>query len=97
MKDIHRKCIEFSSNTTINNPYGFDPLNSEIHRIVKNGGTVRITGSLSNKNFNQYWKLDGVPEGFSAIYKGSQPGVQGFMTSGKPIHELTEKYIEVVK
>lgn len=81
----------------INNPYGFDPLNSEIHRIVKNGGTVRITGSLSNKNFNQYWKLEDVPEGFSAIYKGSQPGVQGFMNNGKPIRGLTEKYIEVVK
>lgn len=81
----------------INNPYGFDPLNSEIHRIVKNGGTIRITGSLSNKSFNQYWKLEGVPEGFSAIYKGSQPVVQGFMKNGKPIRELTEKYIEVAK
>ena len=88
---------ESQKRVIINNPYGFDPLNPEIHRIVKNGGTVRITGSLSNKNFNQYWKLEGVPEGFSAIYKGSQPGVQGFMTNGKPIRELTEKYIEVVK
>ena len=33
----------------IENPYGFDPYNSEIRRVLKSGGELKVTGVESNK------------------------------------------------
>ena len=37
----------------IDNPKGFNPVNSEILRVVKPGGEIRITGVISNSDFSQ--------------------------------------------
>lgn len=74
-----------------------EPLKSDIPRIVKKGGTIRITGTKNNRFFNEYLGLGTPPEGFTSIYEGTQPGVQGFTVTGEPIKGLTERYVEVIK
>ena len=40
----------------IDNPYKFDPLNSEILRVLQPGGIIEVTGSNSNPFFNKILK-----------------------------------------
>ena len=44
------------SKVIIENPYGFEPLNPEILRVVKPGGEIRITGTESNRYFRKMFK-----------------------------------------
>ena len=73
----------------IENPNGFDPLNPEILRVVKEGGEIEITGIKSNKEFfNIYSGKVEVPKGFEIIEVGEIPEnfqKQGFRTDGKLI------------
>ena len=77
------------SKVIIENPDGFDPLNSEILRVVKEGGEIEITGIKSNKEFfNIYSGKVEVPKGFEIIEVGEIPEnfqKQGFRTDGKLI------------
>ena len=70
----------------IENPNGFDPLNPEILRVVKEGGEIEITGIKSNKKFfNIYSGKVEVPKGFEIIEVGEIPEnfqKQGFRTDG---------------
>ena len=70
----------------IENPNGFDPLNPEILRVVKEGGEIEITGIKSNKEFfNIYSGEVEVPKGFEIIEVGEIPEnfqKQGFRTNG---------------
>ena len=70
----------------IENPNGFDPLNPEILRVVKEGGEIEITGIKSNKEFfNIYSGKVEVPKGFEIIEVGEIPEnfqKQGFRTDG---------------
>ncbi|WP_339012100.1 hemagglutinin repeat-containing protein [Fusobacterium animalis] len=73
----------------IENPNGFDPLNPEILRVVKEGGEIEITGIKSNKEFYKIYsgKVE-VPKGFEIIEVGEIPEnfqKQGFRTDGKLI------------
>jgi hypothetical protein len=45
------------SKVILENPFGFDPLNSEVNRVVKTGGTVEITANFSNKSANKYLNM----------------------------------------
>ena len=73
----------------IENPNGFDSLNPEILRVVKEGGEIEITGIKSNKKFfNIYSGKVEVPKGFEIIEVGEIPEnfqKQGFRTDGKLI------------
>ena len=73
----------------IENPNGFDPLNPEILRVIKEGGEIEITGIKSNKEFfNIYSGEVEVPKGFEIIEVGEIPEnfqKQGFRTDGKLI------------
>ena len=77
------------SKVIIENPKGFDPLNPEILRVVKEGGEIEITGIKSNKEFfNIYSGKVEVPKGFEIIEVGEIPEnfqKQGFRTDGKLI------------
>mgnify|MGYP000989158126 CR=1 FL=1 len=77
------------SKVIIENPNGFDPLNPEILRVVKEGGEIEITGIKSNKEFfNIYSGEVEVPKGFEIIEVGEIPEnfqKQGFRTDGKLI------------
>ena len=77
------------SKVIIENPNGFDPLNPEILRVVKEGGEIEITGIKSNKIFyNIYSGKVKIPEGFEIIEIGERPEIfqkQGFRTDGDPI------------
>ena len=59
---------ESQAKVIIENPDGFDPLNPEILRVVKEGGEIEITGIKSNKKFfNIYSGKVEVPKGFEII------------------------------
>ena len=47
---------ESQSKIIIENPYGFEPLNPEILRVVKPGGEIIITGTERNKFFRKMFK-----------------------------------------
>ena len=93
----------------IENPNGFDPLNPEILRVVKEGGEIEITGIKSNKEFfNIYSGKVEVPKGFEIIEVGEIPEnfqKQGFRTDGKLIGQKdgvgvpkkTDKIIRIKK
>ena len=70
----------------IENPNGFDPLNPEILRVVKEGGEIEITGIKSNKEFFKIYSGEvEVPKGFEIIEVGEIPEnfqKQGFRTNG---------------
>ncbi|BEO99871.1 hypothetical protein FNCP11_21870 [Fusobacterium nucleatum] len=93
----------------IENRNGFDPLNPEILRVVKEGGEIEITGIKSNKEFfNIYSGKVEVPKGFEIIEVGEIPEnfqKQGFRTDGKLIGQKngvgtpkkTDKIIRIMK
>ena len=74
------------SKVIIENPNGFDPLNPEILRVVKEGGEIEITGIKSNKEFFKIYSGEvEVPKGFEIIEVGEIPEnfqKQGFRTNG---------------
>ena len=81
----------FFSLVIIDNPT-FNPVNTEILRVVKPGGEIRITGVISNSHFSKLFDKKRnevkVPEGFELIEKGEIPEnfqKQGFRTDGKLI------------
>ena len=81
----------FLSLVIIDNPT-FNPVNTEILRVVKPGGEIKITGVISNPHFSQLYsksrKTVKVPEGFELIEKGEIPEnlrKQGYRNDGEPI------------
>ena len=66
----------FLSLVIIDNPT-FNPVNTEILRVVKPGGEIRITGVISNSYFSKLFDKKRnevkVPEGFELIEKGEIP------------------------
>ena len=93
------------SKVIIENPYGFEPLNPEILRVVKPGGEIRITGVISNSHFSQLYsksrKTVKVPKGFELIENSEIPDnqkEQGYLNDGKtPIRKKTDKIIVIRK
>ena len=89
----------------IENPYGFDPYNSEIRRVLKSGGELKVTGVESNKYFNSIIedideKLIKVPEGYELIEVREIPVLerkQGFQRDGRPIGKKTDIEIRLRK
>ena len=79
------------------NPYNYDPLSSEINRILEKEGMLNITGGMSNKWFNKVYKM--TPEqlnnmGYKIVYKGEAINAsQGMTTSGEVIKS---KIMEIV-
>ena len=81
----------FLSLVIIDNPT-FNPVNTEILRVVKPGGEIRITGVISNSHFSQLYsksrKTVKVPKGFELIEEGEIPEnlrKQGYRNNGDPI------------
>ena len=81
----------FFSLVIIDNPT-FNPVNTEILRVVKPGGEIKITGVISNSYFSKMYnkKRDTVkvPEGFELVREGyivEEERKQGYRTDGKPI------------
>ena len=89
------------SKVIIENPYGFEPLNPEILRVVKPGGEIRITGTERNKHFKDMLKDSyEPPAGFKVIKKGDIPKLerrQGFQKNGEPIGKPTDKEVILIK
>ena len=81
----------FLSLVIIDNPT-FNPVNTEILRVVKPGGEIKITGVISNSHFSQLYsksrKTVKVPKGFELIEEGEIPEnlrKQGCRNNGDPI------------
>ena len=71
------------------NPHGFNPLHSEVGRVLQRGGHLNITGGMSNRYFNQVFNMSPQElsrQGFTLVSRGqiatSNPG---FTTSGANI------------
>ena len=86
----------FLSLVIIDNPT-FNPVNTEILRVVKPGGEIRITGVISNSHFSKLFDKKRnevkVPEGFELIEKGEIPEnlrKQGYRNDGDPIGKKME-------
>ena len=86
----------FLSLVIIDNPT-FNPVNTEILRVVKPGGEIRITGVISNSHFSKLFDKKRnevkVPEGFELIEKGEIPEnlrKQGYRNDGEPIGKKME-------
>ena len=85
----------------IENPFGFDPTNSEILRVLQKGGELRITGTERNKYFKDMLKDSyEPPKGFKVIKKGDileSERRQGFKKDGEPIGKPTDKEVILIK
>ena len=85
----------------IENPFGFDPTNSEILRVLQKGGELRITGTERNRYFKNMLKDSyKPPKGFKVIKKGDIPELerrQGFQKNGEPIGKPTDKEVILIK
>ncbi|MEZ7733985.1 hemagglutinin repeat-containing protein, partial [Fusobacterium periodonticum] len=96
----------------IENPYGFDPLNPEILRVVKPGGEIRITGTEKNKFFKKMFKknkgengelivdITKIPPEYEVIESRKLIGSekkQGYQSNGTPIQTKTDRVIRLRK
>ena len=85
----------------IENPFGFDPTNSEILRVLQKGGELRITGTERNRYFKNMLKDSyKPPKGFKVIKKGDileSERRQSFQKDGKPIGKPTDKEVILIK
>ena len=80
------------SKVIIQNPYGYDALNPEIKRVLASGGTVEISGGMSNKYFNSIYNMseaDLKSLGYTVVSRGvaDNPGV-GLSSSGGIIESI---------
>ena len=89
----------------IENPFKFNPYNSEILRVLQKGGELKVTGVESNRYFNSIIedidkKIIKVPEGYELIEVKEIPiseRKQGFQSSGRPIGKKTDIEIRLRK
>ena len=77
------------SRIVIQNPYNFNALNSEISRVLKKGGTIEISGGMSNKWFNSIYKMSESELnslGYSTVSRGQATSAgTGFTIQGEAI------------
>ncbi|SCC34750.1 hypothetical protein, partial [Gilliamella intestini] len=66
------------------NPYKYDPLGSEILRVLSNNGTITIKGSISNGTLKNLEKIAS-DRGLILINKTKVPNTGYTQTNGKPI------------
>jgi hypothetical protein len=66
------------------NPYKYDPLNSEILRVLSSNGTITIKGSLSNGTLKNLEKRAS-DKGLVLVNKTKVPNTGYTQTNGKPI------------
>ena len=96
----------------IENPYGFEPLNPEILRVVKPGGEIIITGTEKNKFFRKMFKknkgengelivdIKKIPPEYEVIESRKLIGSekkQGYQSNGTPIQTKTDRVIILKK
>ena len=85
------------SKVIMQNPYKYDALNSEVNRVLQNGGTVEISGGLSNGTFNKIYNSSAEHMGelgYDIVSKGMVENAEkGFTTSGKPINSTIYEII----
>jgi hemolysin len=95
----------FFSLVIIDNPFKFNPYNSEILRVLQKGGELKVTGVESNRYFNSIIedidkKIIKVPEGYELIEVKEiliSERKQGFQSSGRPIGKKTDTEIRLRK
>ena len=103
---------ESQSKVIIENPYGFEPLNPEILRVVKHGGEIIITGIEKNKFFRKMFKknkgengelivdITKIPPEYEVIESRKLIGSekkQGYQSNGTPIQTKTDRVIILKK
>lgn len=89
----------------IQNPYNYNALNPEVSRVLQNGGTIEISGGMSNKWFNSIYKMSESELnslGYSTVSRGQATSVgTGFTTQGEAIKsnimEIVLKKIKQVR
>ena len=101
----------FLSLVIIDNPT-FNPVNTEILRVVKPGGEIRITGTERNKFFRKMFKknkgenrelivdITKIPPEYEVIESRKLIGSekkQGYQSNGTPIQTKTDRVIILKK
>jgi len=85
------------SNVIIDNPYNYNPLGSEVSRVLESGGTVQISGGMSNKFFNQVYNMtaeDLRAAGYNLVWKGPFADAPvAYTTSGEVIQGTAMKIV----
>ena len=71
------------------NPYGYNALDSEVYRVLQSGGTIEITGGMSNKFFNSIYNMSAEQlrsMGYTIVTKGVSSGsFVGLRDKGIPV------------
>ena len=85
------------SKIIMQNPYRYDVLNTEVNRVLQTGGTIEISGGMSNKTFNQVYKMAEeklYKLGYEVVSKRAMEDIEkGFTTNGQTIKG---KILEIV-
>ena len=96
----------------IENPFGFNPINSEILRVLQKGGELRITGTESNRYFRKMFKkrkgengelildITKIPPEYEVVESRKLIGSekkQGYQSDGTPIQTETDIVIILKK
>jgi hypothetical protein len=81
----------------IENLYGYDPLNSEVLRVLQQGGTIEITGSMANPFVNKALKgLDG--RGLELVETKTVSDLSKYThSSGKPMNPESNLATYIIK
>ena len=80
----------------IENPYGYDPLNSEILRVLATDGTIEITGARSNRYANKTPKR--ASELGLSVTEEIVPNIGQFTTTNGTVisPERTQKFVKYI-
>ncbi|WP_378127228.1 RHS repeat-associated core domain-containing protein [Cohnella boryungensis] len=85
------------SRVIMENPYRYDVLNPEVSRVLQRGGTLEITGGLSNKTFNTVYKMSDEElkaAGYTLVSKGQAANAgTSLTTTGEPIRSMIMEII----
>ena len=103
---------ESQAKVIIENPFGFNPINSEILRVLQKGGELRITGTESNRYFRKMFKkrkgkngelildITKIPPEYEVVESRKLIGSekkQGYQNDGTPIQTETDRVIILKK
>ncbi|QTH43040.1 hypothetical protein J4772_00665 [Cohnella sp. LGH] len=85
------------SRVIMENPYRYDVLNPEVSRVLQSGGTLEITGGLSNKTFNTVYKMSEEElkaAGYTLVSRGQAANAgTSLTTTGQPIRSTMMEII----
>lgn len=85
------------SKLIMQNPYGYNALNPEVSRVLQQGGTIEMTGGMSNRFFNRIYNMSAQElqeAGYSLVSKGQVVSAgPAYTTTGEVIKSTTMEIV----